>query len=276
MSTHTNTHHSSSAVNGLKLPGRYIARTIIAVCSLAINSWAIAAFVPSHQANSHTTKLAVSDLNLSLVSPKRAQPSANSAKATTQKAPSATTKASQHKHAHAPKNLQNTPPSKQPLPVAESSPELTSPPRHSGSQTVNKKDTHKVDAEQNAPIEVASTQLEQAKEDKGIDTPQSNALAAKEHVARPLISNPSFSAPPKPPRYPSVARKRGQQGTVWLEIWLDELGEQTRLFVSESSGVPALDKAALRAVSAWQFQPHRYESSVIASRIRIPVEFVLN
>lgn len=276
MSTHTNTHHPSSAVNGLELPGRYIARAIIAVCSLAINSWAIAAFVPSHQANSHKTQLAVSDLNLSLVSPKRAQPSANSAKATTQKAPSETAKASQHKQAPAPQTLQNTPPSKQPLPVAESSPDLTSPPHHTDSQALNIKDTHKVDAEQNALTEVASTQLEQAKEDQGTDTPQSSALPAKGHVARPLISNPSFSAPPKPPRYPSVARKRGQQGTVWLEIWLDELGEQTRLFVSESSGVPALDKAALRAVSAWQFQPHRYESSVVAARVRIPVEFVLN
>jgi protein TonB len=90
------------------------------------------------------------------------------------------------------------------------------------------------------------------------------------------MSRPSFLTPPKSPRYPTIARKRGQEGTVWLEIWLNKFGEQTRRIITKSSGVNVLDSAALATVSQWAFMPHRQTNITIASRVKIPIEFVLN
>ncbi|MFT6906415.1 MAG: TonB family protein [Oleiphilaceae bacterium] len=92
----------------------------------------------------------------------------------------------------------------------------------------------------------------------------------------PLMSRPAFLTPPKGPRYPTLARKRGQEGTVWLEIWLNKFGEQTKRIITESSGVNVLDSAALATVSQWEFMPHRQADVTIASRVKIPIEFVLN
>ena len=90
-----------------------------------------------------------------------------------------------------------------------------------------------------------------------------------------VITDPMFAQSPLPPRYPSIARRRGQQGTVWLEVWLDEQGSQTRLLLQQSSGIKALDSAALDAVENWRFLPHQVNGHAIASRVRIPVEFSL-
>lgn len=95
-------------------------------------------------------------------------------------------------------------------------------------------------------------------------------------LALPENTKPSFAETPIAPSYPKLAQKRGQQGTVWLEIWLDQLGYQTELKVHNSSGVSSLDKAALKAVSSWKFLPLTQDGQAIASRVQVPVEFVLN
>ncbi|PIE25264.1 MAG: hypothetical protein CSA60_00975 [Neptuniibacter caesariensis] len=91
------------------------------------------------------------------------------------------------------------------------------------------------------------------------------------------LSKPVFAAPPTPPRYPKLARKRGQQGVVLLEVWLDKEGKQSRLTIIKSSGLPSLDKSALKAVSTWKFKPYMDENSGVrlASKVQIPVEFLL-
>lgn len=89
------------------------------------------------------------------------------------------------------------------------------------------------------------------------------------------VSVPTFSSPPQYPTYPPLARKRGQQGTVWLEIWLSEQGAQLKRTLSRSSGFALLDEAALRAAARWQFEPHRHNGMAVASRVRIPIEFAV-
>lgn len=95
-------------------------------------------------------------------------------------------------------------------------------------------------------------------------------------VHEDIVSKPTFSAPPIPPRYPRLARKRGQEGVVWLDIWLDRDGKQTRLEVVDSSGIDSLDLAAIDAVNGWQFMPRKSGAFTVASRVRIPVEFSLH
>lgn len=87
---------------------------------------------------------------------------------------------------------------------------------------------------------------------------------------------PSFREHPKPPHYPSQARRRNQQGTVLVEVRLDERGELRSLNVLRSSGIDSLDRAALDAVAAWRFRPETLGGRGVPSRVQIPIQFALS
>lgn len=87
---------------------------------------------------------------------------------------------------------------------------------------------------------------------------------------------PLFAAPPTPPRYPTIARKRGREGIVWIEISLDADGQQADRKIVKSSGWTVLDESALMAVAEWRFLPHQADGVKIASRLRVPVKFSLH
>ena len=79
-----------------------------------------------------------------------------------------------------------------------------------------------------------------------------------------------------PPSYPRQARRRGQEGTVIIEVWLDERGRQTKHILASSSGVSALDKAALQAITKWKFSAYVENGQGIAHRVHIPIRFKLD
>jgi protein TonB len=91
-----------------------------------------------------------------------------------------------------------------------------------------------------------------------------------------VINEPAFSELPTAPHYPNLARKRGQQGTVWIDVVVDDKGKQIGMNIFESSGVGQLDRAALAAVQDWKFLPYRINEVAVVSRLRIPVEFLLD
>lgn len=59
------------------------------------------------------------------------------------------------------------------------------------------------------------------------------------------------------PRYPLMARRRGQQGLVTLKIEVEQSGQPVHVQVLKSSGYDILDRAASQAVSNWKFRPLR-------------------
>jgi protein TonB len=102
------------------------------------------------------------------------------------------------------------------------------------------------------------------------------AVAARPAVKQEVLSlKPAFHVPPKPPRYPSQARRRNQQGVVMVEVRLDEYGAQRELKVLRSSGVASLDQAALEAVAVWRFQAEVRDGQSVPSRVQIPIQFAL-
>lgn len=103
------------------------------------------------------------------------------------------------------------------------------------------------------------------------------ASSEEEPGLHPILvtSDPLFAHTPTPPRYPTVARKRGQQGVVWVDVWLDNEGRQVDCKLFQSSGYDSLDKAALKAVTRWRFQPYIDKGHRKASIYRIPIEFSL-
>jgi protein TonB len=59
-----------------------------------------------------------------------------------------------------------------------------------------------------------------------------------------------------PPEYPGFAQRNHYQGTVTIEIQVDEAGTITSAKVQKTSGYSVLDEAALRVVkTGWHFKP---------------------
>ena len=83
------------------------------------------------------------------------------------------------------------------------------------------------------------------------------------------LSNPA-------PRYPEVARRSGEQGTVTLRVQVARDGVASRVAVEKSSGSPHLDAAALEAVKAWRFTPARRGGDTIESWMLVPIVFRLD
>ena len=105
----------------------------------------------------------------------------------------------------------------------------------------------------------------------GVPTSSRPALAAV-----PAAPDVCVAARPDPARapspvYPRLARLRGWQGTVLLEVSLDAEGRPLEVAVSESSGHRVLDEAARAAVLGWRFQPATRNGLAEASRVLVPI-----
>ncbi|OCQ22770.1 hypothetical protein A7985_02085 [Pseudoalteromonas luteoviolacea] len=58
-----------------------------------------------------------------------------------------------------------------------------------------------------------------------------------------------------PATFPRKAAERGQEGWVQLSYVVNEKGEVESAVVEKSSGITSFEKAALKAVKKWQFEP---------------------
>ena len=89
------------------------------------------------------------------------------------------------------------------------------------------------------------------------------------HVASPVQSENPI------PRYPEVARRRGQEGTVVLAVEVDKNGMPTRVDIKMSSGFQLLDISATETVMKWRFSPAHLGGISVASTIELPIRFQL-
>ena len=89
------------------------------------------------------------------------------------------------------------------------------------------------------------------------------------------IAHADYGSNP-PPIYPTIARRRAQQGTVTLHVLVGIDGIVQRAEVAESSGFDALDDAALETVRRrWRFVPARRSGLPIESWVLVPIRFAL-
>jgi periplasmic protein TonB len=77
------------------------------------------------------------------------------------------------------------------------------------------------------------------------------------------------------PAYPALARKRGYEGTVVLEVFIGRNGRVLDLKVHQSSGYAVLDEAPLAGVKHWRFQPGKRGETPIDMWVRVPICFTL-
>ena len=93
--------------------------------------------------------------------------------------------------------------------------------------------------------------------------------AASGTALRPLPGNPA-------PRYPRLARERGWQGRVMIEVAVLNDGTVNNAEVEQSSGYRALDQAALRAVRRWRFAVADSNLPPHGAVVRVPITFKLS
>lgn len=86
--------------------------------------------------------------------------------------------------------------------------------------------------------------------------------------ASPRSDNPK-------PEYPFVARNRGYQGRVVLQVEVLPDGTAAGVELRSSSGYDSLDAAALRTVRQWRFVPARRNGQPVADAVTVPVLFKL-
>jgi protein TonB len=79
-----------------------------------------------------------------------------------------------------------------------------------------------------------------------------------------------------PPNYPPLARRRGQEGTVQLEVLVNSRGGVNEVRLAETSGHDLLDRAAMDAVQTWLFQPGKRGEQTIDMWVRVPIRFTLH
>jgi len=88
--------------------------------------------------------------------------------------------------------------------------------------------------------------------------------------ARPIYrTNP-------PPTYPRIARIRGYQGDVMLDVLVNKDGTVGDLKVIKSSGYPLLDRSAKSSVKNWLFEPAMVGKEKVKMWVRVPIRFELN
>lgn len=101
--------------------------------------------------------------------------------------------------------------------------------------------------------------------------PQAVVAAGPSVPARPV----SGMASDRPPIYPEIARRRGEQGRVLLRVNVSADGQPIEVDVAQTSGYPTLDAAAQSAVRGWRFIPAMQAGTPIAAVADVPVRFRL-
>ena len=101
------------------------------------------------------------------------------------------------------------------------------------------------------------------------DSSQTRASARVIRKATPLYQvNP-------PPKYPRLARRRGYEGLVVLMVTVNPSGSPAAVRLLSSSGYLLLDKAAIKAIGKWRFQPGTVDGVPRQMTVKVPVRFRL-
>lgn len=75
------------------------------------------------------------------------------------------------------------------------------------------------------------------------------------------------------PRYPADALRRGESGTVLVQVQVDASGAPTAVNVVQSSRSRDLDREAIRTVQRWRFRPATRDGQAVVSKVLIPIDF---
>ena len=78
-----------------------------------------------------------------------------------------------------------------------------------------------------------------------------------------------------PPRYPRLARRKGYEGTVVLEVLVNPQGKVADCRIIRSCGYSVLDKAAMKSIRNWLFEPGMRGDKKVEMWVKVPIKFQL-
>jgi len=128
-----------------------------------------------------------------------------------------------------------------------------------------------------APVPAQSASAVPARPGRPSNTETTPAEARFSPRPAPAIA-PSFSAAylrNPPPRYPPIARRNGEQGTVTLRVLVTRTGEPGSVTLEKTSGSAILDAAALETVKQWRFVPAQQDGEPVDASVLVPIVFRL-
>ena len=96
--------------------------------------------------------------------------------------------------------------------------------------------------------------------------PENSKSSAKYKIG--TIQNPH-------PEYPMIARKKGWQGRLLLNVHVSKDGNVININVVKTSGFEILDKISVKTIRDWKFIPARIGKKNIEDNLNIPVSFKL-
>lgn len=104
------------------------------------------------------------------------------------------------------------------------------------------------------------------------------AAAPAQAPSAPIATAPGDRPVPLPdqspaPAYPAAALRRGDSGTVVIQVVVDTRGAPLDVKVIQRSGSRDLDRAALEAVRDWRFQPAQSNGQPMQGTLEIPFDF---
>jgi len=79
----------------------------------------------------------------------------------------------------------------------------------------------------------------------------------------------------KHPPYPVMARRRGYEGKILLDVLVNSRGLVSDIKIKHSSGHQSLDTAAVETVKNWLFTPASEGGRPVSMWIDVPIEFEL-
>lgn len=98
---------------------------------------------------------------------------------------------------------------------------------------------------------------------------QSTALAdSNADFSAAYLNNPA-------PTYPLLSKQLKEEGSVLLNVLVNENGQAEKITLLKSSGFSRLDNAAIAAVKNWRFSPAVKNQKLQASFVQIPINFIL-
>lgn len=104
-------------------------------------------------------------------------------------------------------------------------------------------------------------------------TPPPPRPIAPAPVARTQMSR--ISGPSTDEYYPSISRSAGEEGRPVIRVCLSVAGKLESAEVSDSSGFPRLDEAAVRVAKASRYKPTTEGGKPVASCANLPIRFTL-
>ena len=175
-----------------------------------------------------------------------------------------------------PQQVLKTPPAAPPAKVQQ--PEKIAPQPAIVETRTRKKNLSPVEEEDSAR-EAQKTKQKPSPEPEKTPAPEPTQEMAADR-ATPAAARITVEATPlyrvnPPPRYPRLARRRGLEGTVLLEVLVDRNGRVREVRVQTSSGHPILDRAALSGVRDWRFSPGTIDGHPVDMQVLVPVRFQL-